>query len=126
MKQKEECDDIIIIKNGLLTDASIANLILFDGKNWITPETPLLPGTCRERLLNAGLITKRKIHPDDLKYYQGVKLINAMRYPEESEIIPVSQIRKKTTFAKKNDEDKKQIIYPDDYRNISSCWVWWR
>lgn len=98
---KEDCDDIIIVKDGFLTDSSMANLIFFDGKNWFTPATPLLQGTCRERLLGLGLIRKRKIRPDDLKYYTGVKLINAMRYPEESEFIPVSQIRKNTTFAKK-------------------------
>jgi len=101
IEQKEECDDIIIIKNGFLTDSSMANLIFFDGKNWFTPKIPLLQGTCRERLLDEGFIFKRKIQSEDLKYFHGVKLINAMRYPEESEIIPVSQIQKKTIFAKK-------------------------
>ena len=91
---KEKCDEIIIVKNGFITDSSLANLIFFNGKNWFTPETPLLPGTCRERLLDSGLIFEIKIRPEDIKNYLGVKLINAMRYPEESEIIPISQIRK--------------------------------
>jgi len=88
LEQKEQCDEIIIVKNGFITDSSMANLIFFDGKEWFTPAIPLLPGTCRERLLNSGLIHERKIKPADLDCYLGVKLINAMRYPEESELIP--------------------------------------
>jgi len=91
---KEKCDEIIIVKNGFITDSSLANLIFFNGKNWFTPETPLLPGICRERLLDSGFIFEIKIRPEDMKNYLGVKLINAMRYPEESEIIPISQILK--------------------------------
>jgi len=101
IKLKEDCDEIIIIKNGLLTDSSMANLIFFSGKTWYTPKTPLLHGTCRERLIDKGYIVTKKILSEDLKDFVGVKLINAMRYPEDTEIIPVSQIRKKTTFAGK-------------------------
>ena len=44
-------DEIIIIKNGLVTDTSIANIaILYEGK-WLTPKTPLLYGTTRSRYL---------------------------------------------------------------------------
>lgn len=90
--QKEQCDEIIIVKDGFITDSSMANLIFFNGKEWFTPAIPLLPGTCRERMLKSGLIHERKIKPADLDGYLGVKLINAMRYPEESEEIPISEI----------------------------------
>lgn len=33
------CDDILIVKQGLLTDTSIANIALSDGTHWYTPGT---------------------------------------------------------------------------------------
>ncbi|MEI6683296.1 MAG: aminotransferase class IV [Bacteroidota bacterium] len=86
------CDDIIIVKNGLLTDTSFSNILLFDGVRWITPATPLLPGTCRERLLSEGKITEGEITPEELERFSGVKLINALREPSEEMMIPISQI----------------------------------
>ena len=44
---REEADDIIIIKNGLITDTFFANLAFFDGSDWLTPQIPLLKGTTR-------------------------------------------------------------------------------
>ncbi len=49
---KGECDDILIVKNGLITDSSISNIVFFDGRTWVTPTEPLLKGTARERLLS--------------------------------------------------------------------------
>jgi 4-amino-4-deoxychorismate lyase len=101
MARRANCDDIIIVKNGFVTDSSMANLIFFDGKDWVTPKNSLLPGTCRARLLSEGVIREKKIRPEEVNRFIGVKLINAMRYPEESDMIPVAEIQKKATFAKK-------------------------
>ncbi len=90
--QRDNADEIIIVKNGLITDTSMSNLIFFDGSNWVTPANPLLKGTCRERLLAAGWLTTQEIHPRDLINFTGCKLINAMRQPDEEELIPVSEI----------------------------------
>ena len=90
--QRDNCDEIIIIKDGFITDTSISNLIFFDGKNWFTPETPLLKGTCRQRLLNEGKIFEKQIHNEDLWQFSGLKLINAMRYPDDEKFIPLSSI----------------------------------
>ncbi len=87
-----EAGEIILVRNGLLTDTSVSNLIFTDGHGWFTPATPLLKGTCRERLLAEGAIAGRDIRPDDLGNYLGCKLINAMRYPDEGPLIPVSAI----------------------------------
>ena len=56
LKKNIKADDILIIKNGFITDTSIANILFFDGKKWITPKKPLLKGTVRERLLRMKLI----------------------------------------------------------------------
>lgn len=87
-----DCDDIIIIKNGLVTDTSMSNLILFDGTHWMTPAKPLLEGTCRERLLSEGKIREATIRPQDLDQFIGVKLINAMRDPDEEEMILMEKV----------------------------------
>jgi 4-amino-4-deoxychorismate lyase len=70
----------------------MSNLVFFDGTRWLTPSTPLLPGTCRERLLSDGKISERRIRQEDLYLYQGVKLINAMRELDEEEFIPIGNI----------------------------------
>lgn len=75
---REDCDDIIIVKNGLLTDSYYANLALFDGDKWYTPKEPLLSGTKRAAYLHEGLINEALISPKDLKSFQSVSLINAM------------------------------------------------
>ncbi len=50
-EQRGNCDDVLIIKNGLVTDTSYANIIFYDGARWVTPAHPLLRGTQRQHLL---------------------------------------------------------------------------
>ena len=76
--RRANCDDIIIVRNKCLTDSWAANLILFDGEKWVTPETPLLRGIQREFLLITNQITEQKITVADLGKFQTVKLINAL------------------------------------------------
>jgi 4-amino-4-deoxychorismate lyase len=85
-------DEIMIVQNGLITDTSMSNLIFFDGEKWFTPATPLLKGTCRNRLLAEGKIFEKDIYVEEIGTFTGCKLINAMRDPDEEELIPVSEI----------------------------------
>lgn len=73
-----KCDDILIIKEGLVTDTSIANVALFDGKSWYTPKTPLLAGVRRSRLIAEGIIEERDIEAADIEKYCRIALFNAM------------------------------------------------
>lgn len=75
---KEQCDDILIVKNTLITDTSIANIALFDGVRWYTPRTPLLKGTTRARLLSEGKITEADIAVEELSSFKKIALMNAM------------------------------------------------
>lgn len=86
------CDEIIIIKNGRVTDTSMSNLIFYDGTCWITPSDALLKGTCRARLLAEGRIAERPLAAADIGNYTGCKLINALRDPDGEPMIPVSRI----------------------------------
>lgn len=73
-----EADDVLIVRGGLLTDTSIANIALGDGTGWYTPASPLLEGTQRACLLDAGMIRPLDIHADDLSRFQKIRLFNAM------------------------------------------------
>ena len=76
--QRGSCDEIIIIKNGKVTDCSIGNLIFHQGEKWYTPDTPLLLGTQREKLLREGNIQERTIFQEDIDNFDEIKIINAM------------------------------------------------
>jgi 4-amino-4-deoxychorismate lyase len=86
------CGDVLIVKNGLITDTTYANVILWDGRQWLTPSEPLLPGTCRARLIHDGLISEAKIKASDLHLFKELKLINAMRGMGDMKAIPVDNI----------------------------------
>ena len=70
--------DIIIEKNGLLTDTSIANIAFYDGASWLTPKTPLLEGTIRRKLLKNGFLKEENIKSEDIKHFKNFALMNAM------------------------------------------------
>jgi 4-amino-4-deoxychorismate lyase len=71
-------DEILILKQGYVTDVSHANIVFFDGKNWLTPAQPLLYGTKRQILLEHGIIQSSEILYKDLKRFTRAALINAM------------------------------------------------
>ena len=75
---RKNCDDILIIKNNLLTDTSICNIALYDGEKWDTPQTPLLKGTQRSYLLSKGLIHSKDINIFDIPRYTKIRLFNAL------------------------------------------------
>ncbi|MEY3220494.1 MAG: hypothetical protein RIT27_1851 [Pseudomonadota bacterium] len=78
VQQKQTADDILIIKQGVITDTSIANVAFFDGQNWITPQNPLLKGTARARLLNERKIIEQPILVSELKNFSKMALMNAL------------------------------------------------
>ena len=78
LKQKGDCDEIIIVKQGKITDCTIGNLILRQGSQWFTPDSPLLIGTQRSKLLQERKIIEHEILLSDLPLYQEIRLINAL------------------------------------------------
>ncbi|MBK8505168.1 MAG: aminotransferase class IV [Saprospiraceae bacterium] len=88
---RQEHNDIIILKNGCVTDSSYANLAFYSSGIWYTPLHPILPGTKRQKLIDAGIIETVEIKLSDIKQFETVSLINAMLDLGEVEI-PISQI----------------------------------
>ncbi|MEY3873285.1 MAG: hypothetical protein RL363_6 [Bacteroidota bacterium] len=80
-------DEIIFTSEGVIKDASYANLAFFNGSNWFTPKSPLLLGTRRAALIEEGIINEMEIRLQDLHQYKSMKLINAMMLWEESAIL---------------------------------------
>ncbi len=86
-------DDILIVRNGLVTDASYANVAFYDGVNWLTPASPLLPGTARARLLDEGVIHPAEIDAADLGRFSMAVLMNAMLGFDLEHPVPAASIR---------------------------------
>jgi len=75
---RKQHDEILIIKNGLATDCTYYNVAFWNGENWLTPNTPLLPGTARARLLDLGIIKEVEIKSSQIKDFEKIALFNAL------------------------------------------------
>jgi len=84
-------DDILIVRNGFVTDTSYSNIVFTDGRQWVTPDTPLLKGTMREKLLLEGTIKEERITVDGLDRFTHFRLINAM-LEFEAPLLPIKNI----------------------------------
>ena len=95
MTQRNDCDDILIVKNSFITDTSYSNVVFknFDGQLF-TPLSPLLHGTKRQKLLNKGVILEKKIHINDIKSFLGVYIINALVDIEDNLFVGSVNIRR--------------------------------
>jgi len=90
--QRGDADEVIIVRNGLVTDCTIGNLVFFDGKNWHTPAQPLLRGTQRQSLLDSGKIFEAEITKDDLSNFRLTGIINVFYGIENMPRIKKEQI----------------------------------
>ena len=91
-EQRGLCDDILMVKNGCVSDSYFANTAFWNGKDWFTPDTPLLPGTMRAALLAKGLLKMARITPGNINSYQKIRLINAMNNLQEGAEIDVNSV----------------------------------
>ena len=85
-------DDVLIIKNGFVTDTSYSNIVFSKGSKFFTPTTFLLNGTKRQKLLADGVIEETEITIGDLSKYEKIYLINSMMDLEDQPGIPVERI----------------------------------
>ena len=76
--RRGDCDDVLIVKKGRITDCSFSNIVFLKGGQWFTPSTPLLAGTMRQKLIDENKIVAREIRPEDIRSFEMFKIINAM------------------------------------------------
>lgn len=71
-------EEVIIVQNGWVTDASFANLVFEKEGKWFTPRHCLLKGTMRQYLLDKNQIEEIPVHSRDVGQFSRVRLINSM------------------------------------------------
>ena len=76
--KKQSCDEIIIVKNGIVSDTSIANIAVFYQNKWLTSKQCLLKGTTRDRYINESTLVLEDITVEILKGSTKLALLNAM------------------------------------------------
>ncbi len=91
-KQRQQCDDILIVQNGMITDTSYCNIIFELKGEWFTPHKPLFKGVQRQFLLDEGLVKSFPIKISDLHKFDHFRLVNAMIPWEESVCLPIVNI----------------------------------
>lgn len=79
--RKGEASEIIIIKDGKVTDGFYYNLVFEKEGKLFTSDTPLLQGTQRASLIQKGKIIETTITEKDLFDFEKIHLINAMTLP---------------------------------------------
>ena len=89
---RQDCDDVLIINNGLVSDSSIGNIIFLNHGKWFTPNSPLLEGTQRAKLFNEGIIRERTITQADLKTFEAFQVVNAMRPFDDQHKLSITNI----------------------------------
>jgi 4-amino-4-deoxychorismate lyase len=83
-------EELLLCRDGLLTDTTIANLALYREGRWYTPARPLLEGTTRARLLAEGKLILAEIPCKSIREYEALAVMNAMtgfRVLEEWEVV---------------------------------------
>ena len=90
--QRASCDDVIIVKENLVTDSYYANLVFDDGQTWWTPSTPLLKGVQRTFLLQEKIIKERRIWKEEIPSFKQVKLVNAMMDWVDAPIVAIDKV----------------------------------
>lgn len=86
------CDDVLIVKDGMVCDTSFCNILLDDGQRLVTPSTCLLPGTRRQALIDSGTVAVADVSVGELHRYRAVLLVNAMMGTDDCMSVPVGNI----------------------------------
>ncbi|HZV70062.1 MAG TPA: aminotransferase class IV [Saprospiraceae bacterium] len=90
--QRGDADDVLISKDGWITDTSIANIAFEKNGRWYTPSIPLLAGTTWKRLVETGKIIPTPIAGSQVRNFDFFKVFNAMNDWERGEKISVEKI----------------------------------
>lgn len=91
-EKRADAEEILIIKNGMVTDTLYCNVAFLKDDKWFTPDSPLLPGTQRAFLLDTGVVQEASISENDISDYSHIRLFNAMVNWENSTVLKVKTI----------------------------------
>lgn len=93
LSQRKGADDVLVIKNGFVTDTSIGNIALFDGTYWYTPVHCLLEGTKRQKLIEEKVIKVAAINYNEIWNFKKARILNCFYDLEYGNDILIENIR---------------------------------
>lgn len=93
LQEKGDCDEILMVKKGYITDTSFSNVVFRKNDELFTPDTYLLNGIKRQQLLRENKIRETRIRVNDLHHFDKLYLINAMLDIEDNPGLDVERIR---------------------------------
>lgn len=94
LRDKANSDEIIIVKNELITDGFATNLVFESADGGLyTPDSYLLQGTKRQSLIDEGRIEERQISLEDINSHVRIRFINAMIDLEDNVCIRIDKIK---------------------------------
>lgn len=91
-KYRDGCDEVLIVRNGFVTDTSYSNVVFRKDNEFYTPHFPLLDGTKRQKLLADKVIKEAEIRVDTIKQYDRIWLINSLLDIEDDISLSVEEI----------------------------------
>jgi len=92
LSKRKGADDILIIKNGFVTDTSIGNIAFFDGTYWYTPNQCLLEGTKRQKLLEEKALKLANIAYESIWDFKKARILNCFYDLDEGSDVQVENI----------------------------------
>jgi len=90
---RRQSDDILIVRNGMITDTSYANIVFKKKDKWYSPLNPLLKGTRIGSYLREGRVTPALLRPSDLPLFSEARIVNAMISIADSPVITIGNIK---------------------------------
>lgn len=91
-EKKEDADDILILKDGEVTDTYFCNVIFEKKDKLFTPSSYLLNGTKRQYLLDQKRIVEMPITINNMFNFERIRLINAMIDLEDDIFINIEDV----------------------------------
>lgn len=76
--QYRDFDEVIMVRDGLLTDAYYYNIVLKIDGDYLTPRLPLLKGIMRAKLIANQRVIPKDLTLEDLKVSDKIYLVNAL------------------------------------------------
>lgn len=89
---QHEQEEVLFVKNHLITESTFSNIACYNGKEWHTPKSPLLHGTRRRYLLDQHRILEKDLTIHELRNYSKISFINGMLDLDEMSF-PVANIQ---------------------------------
>lgn len=92
LQYRGECDEILIVQQGCITDTSYSNVVFEKQGIFYTPDTYLLNGTKRQQLISEGVIKEIPISIENIYDFEKIYLTNAMLDIKDNICFPARNI----------------------------------